>query len=75
MTNFRLTASAHDGTGEELVRRLITLLGGTNTDTRTSDSGVASHLVRSTRRVDVRAMLESIGLNVTNTNSTARYPM
>ena len=75
MTKFRPTASVYDGTGEELIWRLIALLEGTNTDTTTSDSGVVLHLVRNTRRVDVRAMLESIGLNVTNTNSTARYPL
>ena len=75
MTKFRPTASVYDGTGEELIWRLIALLEGTHTDTTTSDSGVVSHLVRNSRRVDVRAMLGSIGLDVANTNSTARYPL
>ena len=75
MTKFRPTASVYDGTGEELIWRLIALLEGTHTDTTTSDSGVVSHLVRNSRRVDVRAMLESMGLDVTNTNPTARCPL
>ena len=75
MTKFRPTASVYDGTGEELIWRLNALLEGTRTDTTTSDSGVVSHLVRSSRRVDVRAMPESAGLGVTNTNLTARYPL
>ena len=65
----------YDGTGEELIWCLIALLEGTHTDTTTSGSGLVSHLVRNSRRVDVRAMIESIGLDVTNTNSTARYPL
>ena len=52
MTKFRPTASVYDGTGEELVWRLIALLEGTHTETSTSDSGVVSHLVRSSQRVD-----------------------
>ena len=75
MTKFRPTASVYNGTGEELFWRLITLLEGTHTETSTGDSGVVSHLVRSSRRVDVRAMLASVGLDVTNTNSMARYPL
>ena len=40
---------------------------------RTSSSGVTSHLARSDRRVDMRSVLASVGLNVTNTNPTAHH--
>ena len=42
---------------------------------QTTDRGVVSHLVRSHRRVDLHAMLISVGLNVSNTNPPAYYPM
>ena len=65
----------YDGTDEELVWRLTAMLSGARVERRTSNSGVITHLVHSDRRVDTRAMLVSVGLNVSNTNPTAHRPL
>ena len=75
MTRFRPTAMVYDGTDEELVWRLTAMLPGARVERRTSSSGVITHLVHSDRRVDTRAMLVSVGLNVSNTNPTAHHPL
>ena len=75
MTRFRPTAMVYDGTDEELVWRLTAMLPGTRVERRTSSSGVITHLVHSDRRVDTRAMLVSVGLNVSNTSPTAHHPL
>ena len=65
----------YDGTDEELLWRLIAMIPGARVERRTSSSGVITHLVRSDHRVDTRAMLASVGLNVSNTNPTAHHPL
>ena len=73
MTRFRLTDMVHIGTGEELISKLTNMMPGTRVERRTSSSGVTSHLARSDRRVDMRSVLASVGLNVTNTNPMAHH--
>ena len=75
MTGFRSMAMVYDGTGEELVWSLTEMLEGTHLERRTSNSGVIMHLVHSDHRVDTRAMLVSVGLNMLNTNPTAHHPL
>ena len=75
MTRFRPTPLVYDGTGEELVWSLIAHLEGTRVERRTTNSGVITHLVHSDRRDDTRAMLNSMGLNVLNTNLLAHRPL
>ena len=75
MTRYRPTAMVYDGTDEELVWSLTAMLPGARVERRTSNSGVTTHLVHSDRRVDTRAMLAAVGLNVTNTNPMAHHPL
>ena len=75
MKRFWPTDMVYDGTGEELVWRLTAMLPGTRVESRTSNSGVITHLVHSDHRVDTRAMLVSVGLNVSNTSPTAHHPL
>ena len=75
MARFRPTAMVYDGTDEELVWSLTEMLPGARVERRTSNSGVITHLVHSSRRVDTRAMLVSVGLSVSNTNPTAHRPL
>ena len=58
-----------------LLKSFMAMLERTRTERQTTDRGVVSHLVRSHRRVDLHAMLISVGLNVSNTNPPAYYPM
>ena len=51
------------------------MLEGTRVERRTSNSKVITHLVHSDHRVDTRAMLVSVGLNVLNTNPTAHHSL
>ena len=75
MTRFWPAAMVYDGTDEELVWRLVAMVPGARVERRTTSSGVITHLVRSDHRVDTRAMLASVGLNVSNTNPTAHHPL
>jgi hypothetical protein len=75
MSTFRPTAAVYDGTNEELVLRLIAMLEGTRTIRKATNRGVVSHLVQNDRRVDICAMLSSVGLSVSNTNPAAFSPM
>jgi hypothetical protein len=75
MAIFRLTATVYNGTIEELVLRLIAMLEGTRALRKSTNRGMVSHLVQNDRRVDICAMLSSVGLNVTNTNPAASFPM
>ena len=62
VTTFRPTATVHDGTSEEIAQRLIAMLEGTRALRKSTKRGVVSHLVQNDRRVDIRAMLEVVGL-------------
>jgi hypothetical protein len=61
MATFRPTAMVSNGTSEELAQRLMAMLEGTRTLRKLTNRGVVSHLVRSDRRVDIRAMLATVG--------------
>ena len=74
MARFRPTDMVYDGTDEELVWSLTAMPTGARVERWRSNSGVITHLVHSDRRVDTRAMLASVGLNVPNTNPTAHHP-
>ena len=71
MATFSLTAKVFDGTSEELAQRLVAMLEGTRTTRLQANRGVVSHLVRNSRRPDIRTMLAEVGFNVTNTNPLA----
>ena len=75
MAKFRPTTTVYDGTSEELAQRPIAMLEGTRTVRQTTNRGVASHLVRNIRHVDLYALRTSVALNVTNTNSAAFSPV
>ena len=75
VATLRPTAMVFDGTSEELAQRLVSVLEGTRTTRLQTNRGVVSHLVRNSRRPDIRAMLAAVGFNVTNTNPLATSPM